>query len=151
MEGEAVICRLEGTIIIQKLTSSWTVFPFHARAGFGCVVTDAPLWVQIVPSCYTDTQRAEKAAGSLFVVCYWTAANLPSKVAHSLRKHRACSIPQPCCNRKVSKWRWEGYFQCPSLWDRVYKVCWGGKLALIEKISTVWMGGYWKQSARDKI
>lgn len=64
----------------------------------------------------TRAQRAEKAAGSLFVVCSWTAANLPSKVAHSLKKHRACSIPQQCHDWKVFQESWKGYFQCPSLW-----------------------------------
>lgn len=154
MKGEAAdsdIWSLEGTIIIQSLTSSWTVFPFHARTGFGCVITDTPLWGQILPSCYTGTQRAEKAAGSLFVVCSWTAANLPSKVAHSLKKHRACSIPQQCHDQKVSEERWEGYFQGPGLWDRVYEVDWRGKSAVTEKISNAWMGRCGKTSLRDKM
>lgn len=134
--ADSDIWSLEGTIIIQSLTSSWMVFPFHARTGFGCVITDAPLWGQILPSCSMGTQRAEKAAGSLFVVCSWTAANPPSKVAHSLKKHRAhFPPPQQCHYWKVSEERWEGYFQCPSLWDRVYKVGWTGKSEVTEKIS----------------
>lgn len=154
MKGKAAdadIWSLEGTIIIQSLASSWMVLPFRARTGFGCVITDTPLWGQILPSCYMGTQRAEKAAGSLFLVCSWTAANLPSKVAHSLEKHRACSIPQQCHNWKVSKERREGYFLCPCLWDRLYKMGWRGKSALTEKISNAWMGGCRKWSLGDKM